>query len=104
MKNQPLILVVDDEKNFLEIVSAKLVAAAFRVETAMSQVEAVMKAENLVPDLILMDINMPGATGTDTALALKQNSKTKNTRIVFLSNLKEPWTGFAGDDREKMSR
>ena len=38
-----------------------------------------------------MDIHMPGETGTDAALTIKQDPATKDIRIAFLSNLKDPW-------------
>ena len=69
MRAKPLILIVDDEENFLEIFSAKLQAAGFETVTAKNEAEAVQKSKELMPDLILMDIFMPpGLTGTDIAL------------------------------------
>lgn len=104
MRNPPLILIVDDDSTFLEIVKTRLEAADMKVETASSQLEAIGKAVALEPDLVLMDIHMPGKTGTDTALALKQDPRTKDLRIAFLSSLKEPWIGFTGKEREAMAK
>ncbi|MBI4094903.1 MAG: response regulator [Candidatus Liptonbacteria bacterium] len=97
MREKPLILVVDDEKNFQEIFSAKLKAAGFEVAVARNGKEAVAKAGELLPDLVLMDIHMPNETGTDVALEIKQNPKTKMLKVAFLTNLKEPWPAVAGD-------
>lgn len=103
MRNKPLILVVDDEKDLLEIMSLKLSSAGFDPVVAYNAKEAVDAAEKLHPDLILMDIHMPGASGTDAALAIKQNPETKNIKIAFLSSLKDPWpTTFA--DRDKLTK
>ena len=91
MRDKPLILLVDDEAAFQEILSTKLNASGFETATANNEKEALAKAESLMPDLILMDINMPGASGTDAALAIKQNEKTKGLKIAFLTNAVEPW-------------
>ncbi len=91
MRPRPLILVVDDEHDLLEIMSLKLAASGFDAVVAYSAKEAVDAAKKIHPDLILMDIHMPGASGTDAALEIKQNPETKNIRIAFLSNMKDPW-------------
>lgn len=91
MRDKPLILLVDDEMNFLEIISMKLSASGFEVVVAHNGVEAVDAAKKIRPDLVLMDISMPGETGTDAALAIKQNPETKDIRIAFLSNMRDPW-------------
>lgn len=91
MRDKPLILVVDDEPDLREIMSTKLIASGFDAVVAYNGMEAVDAAKKLHPDLILMDIHMPGVTGTDAALTIKQDPETKDTRIAFLSNLKDPW-------------
>lgn len=95
MREKPLILLVDDELNFLEIISTKLSASGLEVVVAHNAAEAIDAAQKISPDLILMDISMPGATGTDAALAIKQNPATRNVRIAFLSNMKDPWPATA---------
>lgn len=91
MREKPLLLVVDDEADLLEIMSTKLKNSGYDVIVANNAKEAEDAAVKVLPDLILMDIHMPGATGTDAALAIKQNPATKNIKIAFLSNLKDPW-------------
>jgi len=91
MREKPLILLVDDELNFLEIISMKLTACGFDVVVAHSGAEAIDATQKIQPDLVLMDISMPGETGTDAALAIKQNPATKNIKVAFLSNMKDPW-------------
>ncbi|MBI3589672.1 MAG: response regulator [Candidatus Liptonbacteria bacterium] len=100
MRQKPLILIVDDEENFREIFTAKLRAAGFDTEAAKNEAEAVQKSKELMPDLILMDIFMPpGPTGTDIALNIKQNPETKNLKVAFLTNLKDPWPALTGDHK-----
>ena len=104
MRNPPLILIVDDEPNFREIIGAKLKAAGYDFAVAKDALDGIAKAEQLQPDLILMDIFMPpGQTGTDAALALKQNPKTKDVKIAFLTSVKEPWPAIGGD-RDAIAR
>lgn len=94
MADQPLILVVDDEPSFREIFKAKFSTVGYRVETADNGEEGVRKAKELKPNLVLMDMKMPGMSGADAVLKLKEDSETKNLKVVFLSNL--------GDPREEM--
>ena len=91
MREKPLILVVDDEYDLREIMSMKLTTSGFDVVVAYDGAEAIDAAKKVHPDLILMDIHMPGASGTDAALTIKQNPETKDIKIAFLSNLKDPW-------------
>jgi CheY-like chemotaxis protein len=91
MREKPLILLVDDEANFLEIISMKLTAAGSEVVVAHNADEGIDAARKIQPDLILMDISMPGETGTDAAVAIKQDPATKDIKIAFLSNMKDPW-------------
>jgi len=91
MREKPLILIVDDEQDLREIMSLKLGASGFDAIVAANAKEAVAAAKSAHPDLILMDINMPGESGTDAALEIKQFPETKDIKIAFLSNLKDPW-------------
>ena len=99
MTGKPKILIVDDEKNFREIFSTKLSASGFETVTAGDGKEAIITAKKEKPDLVLMDIHMPGESGTDVALAIKQNPETKNVKVAFLTNLKEPWPAVTGDHK-----
>lgn len=101
MRTKPLILVVDDDGDFLEIITAKLKAAGFDTATARNAEGGIGETEHLLPDLVLMDIHMPpGPTGTDAALTIKQNPKTKDVRVAFLTSLKDPWPSMAGGKQE----
>lgn len=100
MRDKPLILVVDDEPNLLEIISTKLSTSGFEAVVAYNGKEAIEAATKLRPDLVLMDIHMPGETGTDAALVIKQNPDTKDIRIAFLSNMKDPWPTVMADKKD----
>ncbi|MEK7554977.1 MAG: response regulator [Patescibacteria group bacterium] len=96
MRSSPLILVVDDDPGFQEIISSKLKRSSFLVAEAHDGKEAVDKAVNLHPDLILMDINMPGENGTEAVLDLEANPETKDIKIVFLTSQENPWPAAKG--------
>jgi two-component system alkaline phosphatase synthesis response regulator PhoP len=101
MAEQKIILLVDDEASFREIISTQLGTLGFKVVTASNGEQAITQAEKVQPDLILMDIHLgEKETGTDVALTLKQNQKTRNLRIAFLTSLKEPWPGVAGENQK----
>jgi len=93
----PIILAIDDEDDFLEIETARLRAAGFIVEIANKVVEGYKKAQEILPDLILLDINMPEIKGTEALLDFINNPATQNLKIAFLTNLTSPWPGIKGD-------
>jgi len=79
------ILIVDDEPNNLEILNSCLEEADFEVMTAKSGKIALKRVAYVKPDLILLDVNMPGMDGFETCLHLKQNEATKDTPIIFIT-------------------
>ena len=90
MAATPLILIVDDEAAFREVLSVKLSSVGFAVDTAENASDGIKKAKALSPDLILMDMKMPGLSGADAVINLQEDSKTKNIKIVFLSAFGDP--------------
>ncbi len=93
MKNPPLILIADDDADFKEIVSAKLLSFGYQIAEAKDGAEAITKAKSLIPDLIIMDIQMPNVNGTEAVLEIKQDPQLKDAKIVFFSSLIYPWPG-----------
>lgn len=97
------ILIVDDEADLLEIASARLEAAGFEVETVDNAKEAFTKAKEFKPDLILLDIRMPGINGTEALLDFKKIEDLKDVKIAFFTNLSIPWPGVTADN-EKVAK
>lgn len=97
MHSPPIILIADDDVGFQEIIATKLKRLGFLVAETYDGREAVDKATLLHPDLILMDIRMPNESGTEAVLDLMQNPETKNIKIIFLTNLKDPWPDVKAD-------
>jgi DNA-binding response OmpR family regulator len=96
MENKPLILIVDDEDDFPEIISAKLSAAGMDAVHVKDPKKAVEEAKKRKPNLMLLDINMPDKSGADLMLDLRQDNETKDVKIAFLTNSKDPWPGLTG--------
>jgi len=90
MNQPPVVLIIDDEVAFLEIFSAKLSQAGLKVETASNALAGIEKARELKPDLILMDVKMPGIDGLEALRKLKEDASTKNTKVVFLTSTGDP--------------
>lgn len=78
-------MIVDDEQSVLEIVKAIFENEEFEVITAESGQNCLNKLETIKPDLILMDMMMPGITGRETTKKIRDNPKTKNIKIMFVS-------------------
>lgn len=87
MDNSKKILIVDDEKNVIEILTKKLAAEGFEVSAAYDGEDALVKADSLKPDLILLDIIMPKLDGISVLKKLKESEDLKNIPIIILSNL-----------------
>lgn len=85
-KNQPpLILIADDEPNILLALEFLLQREGYRVEKAFNGLEAVEKALALTPDVLVLDVMMPGLDGYDAAKKIRQNPSLDHTCIVFLT-------------------
>ena len=81
----PLILVVDDYQDAREMYAEYLQYSGFRVAEAKNGNEAVAQARSLKPDLILMDLSLPGMDGWEATRVLKADEATKKIPIVALT-------------------
>jgi signal transduction histidine kinase len=80
-----LILVVDDTTTNLEIVFDILTNVGFNVSTDNDGERALRQAESILPDLILLDVMMPGMDGFETCKMLKENSATCDIPVIFMT-------------------
>ena len=83
--NTAKILVIDDEPEITEIIDTYLTENGFKVETNNDPHKAVDKAKEFQPDVILLDIMMPGVDGYDVCQSLKNIPDFANTPIIFLT-------------------
>jgi two-component system cell cycle response regulator DivK len=81
----PLILVVDDYQDAREMYAEYLQFSGFRVAEARNGNEAVAQARSLKPDLILMDLSLPGMDGWEATRVLKADEETRHIPIVALT-------------------
>lgn len=90
------ILIADDEPDILEIIQYNLKAEGYDVYTARNGDEALEMAKKVHPDLILLDIMMPGKNGIDVCRILRVNPDFRETLIVFLTALSDEGTEIRG--------
>ncbi|MFN6945264.1 MAG: response regulator transcription factor [Cytophagaceae bacterium] len=89
------VLVVDDEPDILELLEYNLLKAGFDVATASDGKEAIEKAKEFLPNLILMDIMMPKMDGIESVTQIRKNVKLSDTYIIFLTSRSEEYSEIA---------
>ncbi len=90
------ILLVDDEPDILEFIGFNLETEGFIVEKAMTGEEAIQKAIIFVPDLIILDVMMPGMDGMETCEKLRAIPELNYPIIAFLTARGEDYSQIAG--------
>ena len=89
------ILAIDDEKDILLLLKYNLENEGYYVETASSGKEGIKLAEKIIPDLILLDIMMPGMDGIETCINLRKIGTIKDSYILFLTARTEEYSEVA---------
>jgi DNA-binding response OmpR family regulator len=79
------ILIADDEATIRDLIKFSIESDGYEIFEAEDGIEALTKAKELVPDLIILDIMMPGKMGYQVCSDLKSDPATKQISIVFLS-------------------
>lgn len=90
------VLIADDEPDILEILKYNLVRDGYQVITARDGDEAIMQAKATNPDLIILDIMMPGKNGVEVCQILRAQPQFKDTLIMFLTALSDEATQIKG--------
>src|SRR5512139_1164172 len=83
------ILVVDDDPEIVSMLSTRLTARGYKVSSAGDGHRAIELAKRERPDVVLLDVMMPGKSGWEVARALKQDPLTQDTKIVMVSAIGE---------------
>jgi two-component system cell cycle response regulator len=92
------VLVVDDILSNVKLLEAKLTAEYFEVMTAFNGQECLSKMEQVVPDIVLLDVMMPGMDGFEVCRRIKSNPKTAHVPVVMVTALDQPSDRVAGLD------
>ncbi|HEY7494385.1 MAG TPA: response regulator [Candidatus Tectomicrobia bacterium] len=84
------ILIVEDDKKIIAALTVRLKAAGYEVLTALDAVMAMRVALKNEPDLVLLDISMPGGNGFMVAERLQNSTVTVGVPMIFLTASKQP--------------
>ena len=100
MADAKTVLIVDDEQDAVEFVQAVLSEiGGIAPISANDGVSGLQKAKESTPDLIILDVQMPGKSGFDVFLDLKKEASTKNIPIIMLTGVAEKvGIRFSGKD------
>lgn len=96
MSTTKKILIADDEPDILEIIQFNLQQEGYEVVTAKTGDDAIEKAKKTKPDLIILDIMMPGKNGIEVCNLLRMMPDFKKTLIVFLTAMSDEGTEIRG--------
>lgn len=91
----PVVLVIDDQQANVRMVGALLSRSGYRVLPALSGSEGLELARSSKPDVVLLDMKMPGMDGFEVLKQLREDTETKDLPIIFLT---------ADNDRENLVR
>ena len=79
------VLIVDDEEHIVELLQFNLINAGYKVITANNGLDALKKVKEHKPDLLLLDLMLPGMDGLDVCKEIKRNKETSKTSIIMLT-------------------
>ncbi len=86
----PRILIVDDQPDLLEMIRAGLSLSGYKVCAATDGTAAVYAAANFAPDLVIMDVNMPGLSGAALCARLRQATGCDKVPVLLISAMATP--------------
>ena len=99
MEGKPKILIVDDSKLVTDIVKMRLEMYGYEVRLAHSGEEALTCIADEVPDLMVLDVQMPGIDGYEVCRRLRDNPELDDLRIIMLTSSDDKHSAFeAGVD------
>lgn len=81
------ILIVEDDKFLRDLISKKLSSEGFEISSAVDGEQGISTAKEFMPELILLDLILPGIDGFEVLAQLKTDTLTANIPVIILSNL-----------------
>jgi len=91
------ILIVDDDKDWVRMLTMRLEHAGYQVEAAFDAIQAIAQTIDLKPDLVLLDIIMPAGSGIGVLENLRVNVKTFNIPVIALTGRSDKQTKEAAE-------
>jgi two-component system, OmpR family, alkaline phosphatase synthesis response regulator PhoP len=92
------VLAIDDENDIIDLLQYNLTKDGYEVKVANNGKKGIEIAKDFVPDVVLLDIMMPGIDGVETCRQLRENPKLINTFIIFLTARAEEYSEIAAFD------
>ena len=90
VKPGAVILVVDDDAAILRIVEVTLQRTGYEVKTAPDGQEALKMLRKLVPDVMILDVNLPGLSGFDLCHIVKRDQRLQHVPVIFFTAQDSP--------------
>lgn len=90
MTRRKRVLIADDDRILTHLLSSRLQAKGWTVDVALDAMQAVMFTRQQTPDVIVLDIAMPGGTGRQVLHSLKASSKLRGIPVLVLSGSVDP--------------
>ena len=84
-RENPLVLLVEDDGGLREAVVRGLAKAGYQVASAATGAEAVLRARDLAPDAVVMDVGLPDAEGPDAAEEIRRQTGLRNLPVLFVT-------------------
>lgn len=81
------ILIIEDDKNLIKLLKESMPAKKYKIILALEGQEGIAKTKEELPDLVLLDILLPGISGFDYLKKIKGDETTKKIPVIILSNL-----------------
>ena len=94
--DKPSVLLVDDDTDILEFLSYVMEKDGFIVHTATNGEAAFATAKEIIPDIIVLDMMMPGWDGLETCRHIRKEESLKDTMIIFLTARNEDYMQIEG--------
>jgi len=91
------ILIIDDDPDWVRMLSMRLQHEGYQVEAAFDAIQAVSQTIKLKPDLVLLDIMMPAGSGVGVLKNLRENVKTFNVPVIVLTGISDEQTKEAAE-------
>lgn len=102
ISGKKIALIVEDSVTQAESLRAILTDNGLKVFCTLDGLSGLEKAREILPNLIIMDVNMPGMNGFEVAQALKDDPRTRNIPIVMLTSSDTPEAALMGLDAGAM--